>query len=274
VHNAFFDDSDGGCECRSGWDNSTTDGDLSCSYYNGTCHPRCGGTALDEDLTCTGPFSSDCGTCNLNSYRGDNYECLCYPDYAGDDCSYYTGLCNAKCETCDGPVGCITLMPNAADAEDCDSNWYGADCSMYGGNCSDPQCLVCNHTGGCLECVANAFHDDDGCACDGELWSASTHFCNVWDNTAICAHACQTCSGPSKWDCMECTANSYRKADGSCECNPYYWGLKCQYYRGPCPSLCTACDDHKTCTSCIFAATLSITDACACTSEGYSGFYC
>ncbi|EAS00823.2 hypothetical protein TTHERM_00309920 (macronuclear) [Tetrahymena thermophila SB210] len=271
--NAVYSPQANSCTCSYGFTQSADSKSCICQtgYYvsQGQCL-KCNAGCL----TCNGPLSTNCLTCQTGKYLfQDNScltcdqsgqiqqgsQCICKSNYYqnGNQCSQ----CSSSCKTCNGPNlnNCLTcidglyLHPDNS-CQSCDTNGYfiqGQKCVLCSANCqtcdgsSYNNCLTCK-TGlylfenkSCNNCDTNNRYFIDGINCKQ------------------CNSQCQSCKGNQPTDCLTCPSGKYMFADNSCnKCDTlnkfYIDGLKClqcnpQCYncQGPLPTNCLTCPAGK-----------------------------
>jgi len=53
--------------------------------------------------SCTGPTNRNCTACFGNTFKNYQGACVCLPDWDGDNCMNYIGMCDWRCTSCNGP---------------------------------------------------------------------------------------------------------------------------------------------------------------------------
>ena len=276
----------GACVCDPYW--TGEDCEIS-TIFGGICDSKCKG--------CSGPSAFECMECVANAHINDFGACVCDANYIGEDCTICTldtslsTSCNPKCYGgCSGSTDydCYACVDHASKTKEgrcvCESPWDGDDCSItsyYHTEC-DSRCYGCTGPSNyeCITCIENASHDKyKACVCD-DGWTGT--LCNINSLTQRgCDSVCNGCSGPTSYDCIECTTNAGRNIYGQCECVPFYRGSDCSIYTGDgnveCDPLCgtKGCSGPlaSDCLDCIHNASFDVQGRCAC-DRGFSGANC
>lgn len=213
------------------------------SYVCPSCHYSC--------LTCNGPGSSSCLTCDMvtpaNRYFNVN-ACPCmvgFYDASSKVCmpchySCATATCNGgtstSCASCNSAMNRAAL--NSSFACPCAPGYYDVGVEMC--ILCHYSCLTCSGTNtNCLSCDATDFRSLNSasktCPCNTGYYDNMVALCAACDST------CWTCSGALAINCLSCDPAAQRtKVGTSCPCSVYYYDLN---------KVCTAC--FYTCLTCV-----------------------
>ncbi|CAD8151299.1 unnamed protein product [Paramecium octaurelia] len=207
-------------------------------------------------LTCNGPLSSNCLTCDTNYRLLDLSSCIC-PQGHYDIGQLECAKCHYSCQLCfdntlDGCIACSfesnfrILKGNNCK---CIDGYYEEDGKAQCKKCSY-KCEMCQ-TGAekCLSCPLNSLRVIDpvkGCYCPGEYYEKENEvICQV------CHFKCKSCNGKSQNNCLSCDSVAFRELKGNeCPCQPHYFEMEVQECTS-CSALCYECDGNfENCTSC------------------------
>ena len=232
-----------GCLGSNGWPNSSTN---TCDG----CHSDC--------LSCTGPNSNQCSSCNQLTSLKYLYNSGCgtaCPDGTYPDGSNVCQTCNSRCTkctasgftscqqcssgyflkttTCHDSAGCLSTngWPNGA-TNTCDS------CSTTCLSCTGPnsnQCTACN------QATANKYFTSNECrtVCPDGTYPDGANICQT------CDARCTKCASAGYTNCQSCSNGFYLKTSNC------YNALECQDSPGwpnSSGNLCENC--HSTCLTC------------------------
>ncbi|CAK67842.1 unnamed protein product, partial (macronuclear) [Paramecium tetraurelia] len=231
-------------------------------------------------LTCNGPLSSNCLSCDSTYREFYLSSCLCPPgqfDVGQLECA----KCHYSCFQCfdNTAEGCINcsidfhLRVLKGNTCKCIDGYYDEPGSSKCKKCSY-KCETCEEQAEkCLSCPLNqlrTFDSTTGCLCPGEYYDQQ--------NVIICQKChfkCKNCSAQTESSCLSCDPLSYREIKlQQCKCQPHYFEMEVQecasnYYAQLqfCSALCYECVDRlDNCTSCYDDRYL-IGNKCQCASK-------
>ena len=108
----------------------------------------------------------------------DSFMCVCDKNWAGPDCSTYSGECHPRCVGCSGPdaTDCDFCVANAIYTDKfgcvCNFGWGDDDCSVLLAGATTGCAKICksckhNKPNDCTECIDNASFNTRGrCKCN------------------------------------------------------------------------------------------------------------
>ncbi|CAD8113135.1 unnamed protein product [Paramecium sonneborni] len=255
----------GNYECICEFSNYFDDGfSLTCLPCDFTC------------LTCNGPLSSNCLTCDKKYRYLDFTSCLC-PDKYYDVGELQCGSCHYSCQKCfdDTDNGCIVCSLDLhfrvlkGNFCKCIDGYYEVPGLAQCKKCSF-KCETCETTEDkCLTCPLNSLRILDpikGCQCFGELYDKENEIA-----CQKCHLKCKTCTAYGENQCLSCDsiANRELKVD-QCKCQPHYFEMGVQEC-AICSAFCYECiNQFDNCTSCYDDRYLE-GNTCICTSKILGG---
>ena len=197
----------------------------------------------DGCLTCFGPTSNDCRSCNVSSLSV-NFYLIYNTNSCNQTCpnGQYANSSNFRCMLCN--ANCMTCVNTSSTCLTCGFSAMGANLYLFGSSCL----LTCPN--GYFANSVNSFNF----TCD------------------LCHFGCATCNGPFLTNCTVCsnynnsgTITPYYKVLGATLCD-----TACptgQFIPSSPPNVCAYCD--RSCISCSIAATNCTVSSC---SSGYFYF--
>ena len=218
---------DGTCSCYPGYNgpncqygNATTcNGHGTVNYFGQcTCDTGYGGSYCNQCAanyynypTCTYCLAST--TCNGQGTCGPTGSCACFPSYTGSNCQscapdhYNYPNCTfcARDLTCSGNGSCNALGQCVCD----NPNIVGSNCGACAGGTYGPACAPC--PGGAIN-PCNGYG-----TCDSGMGGSGLCTC-------IQGHAGLACEFSDAWDC---NGNGHVQGNGSCVCDPGFYGPNC-----------------------------------------------
>lgn len=203
------------------------------------CHYSC--------VTCTGPESNNCKTCDLDPPIGTlryilGNKCVCYNGYFDDNVTGACNRCSYTCLTCNGPdlTNCLTCnesgnrklnksqclcLPGYVDVK----SSAICQCLKYlpNGSCATNDSPICSinsivNANGQCECITNFINVSGICtACPENSLKSNSSQCVCQPGFANQSNTCVKCPENSivKNDICECIANYIRVA-GLCRVCP------------------------------------------------------
>ncbi|KAL4482616.1 hypothetical protein ABPG73_021276 [Tetrahymena malaccensis] len=204
-------------------------------------------------LTCSGPQSTDCKTCQLpNYFVAATSQCLpnCPPKFYKNDPLALCSACDPSCANCSGPSA--NQCTSCTGSSYLDGNSCVNTCSPGKfANQNDNTCTACDQT--CKTCDGTASTNCLSCALPNYYQSQTkqcTQQCNsnqYKDNTTVsciqCNNSCATCSGPNSNQCLSCNGTDVLINGNTCQGN-------CPDGQYQDQTVCKTCD--SSCKTCVF----------------------
>ncbi|XP_064619371.1 proprotein convertase subtilisin/kexin type 6-like isoform X2 [Lineus longissimus] len=217
------------------------------------CDPQC-------RSGCVGPKPEDCQEC-LHYRRGQHGPCVlsCHSGEYADETNV-CHKCHSTCSTCEqkGPEGCLTCQQGYFLVQDqqvcvaqCPDGYYADQADGLCFPCDD-NCVTCSSEGDvCTACSEGMTLRNHKCLleCKPNQYKDQTGICQM------CHISCDSCSGPSMYDCVRCPGGVFFK-NGTCihECGLFFYAdtqlwecnscdPSCLRCLGPQANQCTRCSD-------------------------------
>ena len=240
------DNISGICYCKNGY------------YKNSLVIPSC--TICHETcLTCSGPSSTHCTSCKLNSSLNQNSECIC-------DTKFFmsSGICTA-CST-----NCLTCSSTSCLICDSTSLLISGNCQCKQGYFSkslQDSCQKCHskckncfdiNENSCIDCKINSYLNTSNCFCSkGFFWN------DLNENCDSCDGLCLRCS--DLISCTECKSNS-KLSEGTCVCLQGFFRDESSLSCLDCDISCIECDGpgEYDCVKCKLNEKLMDDGSCQC----------
>eukprot|EP00667_Euglena_gracilis_P000628 EG_transcript_627 len=252
---------DGGCNCSAGF------AGLNCSIYcpgNGACNGHGTCDALLGLCTCYSSPSAgywdgaDCANC-LAGWSGTGTCTLPCPRNASNVVCSGRGTCREGLCYCDGSACGPSCNQTANCLAECSAGYWGPTCAQQcpgspacsgHGTCSDGRAgtglCACQAGYALADCSARCPGAPPCSAPGGGSCNATTGLCNCASGYAL-ANCSLPCPGGAATPCNgHGTCNAGRAGDGTCQCNPGYWGAAC----AACPGVAAQlgiCYGHGAC---------------------------
>jgi hypothetical protein len=221
------------CKCRSLTEDPITG---ECSL----CHPTC--------LTCSGRLETQCISCPPLSVIQTNGTCICKAGYYFSTASLTCESCYFTCGECKGPLenqctACkgnnVKLSPQGictcSNGMSVGSTGFCGTCAWY--------CKTCTNTGLCLSCGEGATLTKEGmCKCEDWEFMQADGSCK-----RCLIQLCNTCKGPTRFDCLTCTDAMVTPKNGECPCREGQY-LNLYSSRG---ERCESCNLTLNCKTCV-----------------------
>ncbi|EAR98315.2 transmembrane protein, putative (macronuclear) [Tetrahymena thermophila SB210] len=207
------------------------------------------------------PTSDSCVLLPKQSRELSNGQCKCKQGFYENnqpDCDN----CLQKCVTCVNKNSCQTCQQGRDINNDC-------QCLIgyYEFTPLAPTCGKCDYK--CSECITSA----NNCTkCRGDRINAPQCQCPIFkfdnnqENCLDCDLTCQTCSGSSPTNCLNCMSDRiFNPSNKSCECKQGLYHVFKQRQCGQCSQECLTCVNNKFyCTSCKFPEDFLFEGNCYC----------
>ncbi|EAS00754.2 zinc finger lsd1 subclass family protein (macronuclear) [Tetrahymena thermophila SB210] len=204
-------------------------------------------------LTCSGPQSTDCKTCQLpNYFVAATSQCLpnCPAKFYKNDPLAQCSACDPSCANCSGP--------SASQCTSCSGSLYldGVSCintcspgkfaNQQNNTCTacDPTCKTCDGTTStnCLSCALPNYYQLSTKQCVQQC-NANQYKDNATISCIACNSTCATCSGPNSNQCLTCNGTDVLINGNTCQSN-------CPDGQYQDQTVCKACD--SSCKTCVF----------------------
>ncbi|CAD8125277.1 unnamed protein product [Paramecium sonneborni] len=232
------------------------------------CHYSC--------LTCNGPFSSNCLTCDTTYRQLDYSTCIC-PNGYYDNGQLKCANCHYSCQRCfdNTEYACIMCsfelqfrVPKGNMCK-CADGYYEEAGIAQCQKCSH-KCATClSGPDKCLTCPLNSLRTLDsikGCLCQDNLYDKNDEIiCQK------CHFKCKTCSYYGEEKCLSCDSLTNREFKlNQCKCQPHYFEQEVQQC-AICSQFCYECiNKFDNCTSC-YADRYLEGSTCKCTTKFFGG---
>ncbi|KAM3140819.1 hypothetical protein pb186bvf_007046 [Paramecium bursaria] len=215
-------------------------------------------------LTCYGPSSDNCITCDSNNNRQINgTKCQCMAGFSSsvntDPYCFYSS-CDYTCTTCSGPnnnncLSCVSTRGLSVNQCPCLPNYaeyqQSQDCYLILSSGCHYSCATCinNLVNGCITCPNQAFRQYQGasytCSCQTYYVDQGGSVCAP---NFTCNYSCETCDPTNTNYCYTCFATSNRiLSNNKCPCQSGY--IEYQQYLNCLQILNLSC--HYSCLTCI-----------------------
>ena len=287
--------------CASGGPTGCTSCEAVKILHDGACLDSCPGGTYRTPLNTCAPCTSPCANCTTASTSActacqgtlvltASGQCAAQCPYQTYNSSGVCTACHASCAYCSGPAdtectACVgSFLQEGVCVASCAPGYYqqGLACVLCPAGCA-----ACTGAAACTACTDPDHYIQAG-ACVAECapgnvpdTSASPRRCtpfvpcplnqfNLTDGVCQpCHSACQTCAGPTEFNCTSCAAKLLQAGECVDTCGDGYFpqGLMC----APCaPSCATCAGAAAACTACADPDQYLEGDACvdAC-SDGY-----
>lgn len=240
-------------------------------FYTNTVSSLCLSCTNINCLTCSSDLTT-CLSCDSITDRRtlNGTTCSCQTGYYSVAGTSVCSPCSNLCETCSGPVNCLTCVAST------NRELVSGYCVCKSGfvdtgvvNCqscatSMPGCTACSSSTVCTACNSTGQFSlvSGNCSCNAGYYYNATHYTSNLA-CASCLLGCQVCT--SSTTCTTCFSG-WTKSGTTCTCpaGRYISGSSCV----ACPAGCTACSSSTVCSSCDTANgfVLSGSSTCICPS--------